>query len=145
MWRQKWKEQTNVNMGEQLQRKIAKSVPCMEGAKLQKGEQKDMKKVYLSMDIGTELFLVFASKREGYTKNIVFRAEVVKATVDKDGVTYNCEINRCMNDKTVKTDDYVKFYMFRNANIDTGYRGSDSQLYPVFTTKERCMAWLKKV
>lgn len=124
----KREEQTNVSM---------------KGANLQKGEQEGMKKVYLLVDIGTELFLVFASKREGYTKNIVFRAEVVKATVDKDGVTYNCEINRCMNDKTVDVNKYVKFYMFRNSNIDTGHRGTDKQYYPVFTTKEGCLQWLR--
>lgn len=104
-----------------------------------------MKKVYLSIDIGSTVYLVFASKREGYTKNIVFRAEVIKATVDKNGVTYNCEINRCMNDRTVDIDKYVKFYVFRNANIDTGHRGMDKQYYPVFTTKERCLQWLKGV
>lgn len=102
-----------------------------------------MKKVYLLVDIGIELFLVFASKREGYTKNIVFRAEVVKATVDKDGITYNCEINRCMNDKTVDVNKYEKFYMFRNSNIDTGHRVIDKQYYPVFTTKEGCLQWLR--
>lgn len=139
----KREEQTNVSMEEQLQRKIASSAQCMEGVNSQKGEQEGMKKVYLLVDIGTELFLVFASKREGYTKNIVFRAEVVKATVDKDGVTYNCEINRCMNDKTVDVNKYVKFYMFRNSNIDTGHRGIDKQYYPVFTTKEGCLQWLR--
>lgn len=123
----KREEQTNVSMEEQLQ----------------KGEQEGMKKVYLLVDIGIELFLVFASKREGYTKNIVFRAEVVKATVDKDGITYNCEINRCMNDKTLDVNKYTKFYMFRNSNIDTGHRGIDKQYYPVFTTKEECLQWLK--
>ena len=139
----KREEQTNVSMEEQEQTRIAKSVPCMESVNLRKGEQEDMKKVYLLVDIGTELFLVFASKREGYKQNIVFRAEVVKATIDKDGVTYNCEINRCMNDKTVDVNKYVKFYMFRNANIDTGHRGMDKQYYPVFTTKEGCLKWLK--
>ena len=138
----KREEQTNISMEEQ--KKIVESVPCMESVNLQKGEQKDMKKAYLLVDMGTELFLVFASKREGYTKNIVFRAEVVKATVDKDGVTYNCEINRCMNDKTLNIDSYTKFYMFRNANIDTGHRGIDKQYYPVFTTKERCLQWLRE-
>lgn len=132
-------------MEEHTQERIVVSVLCMESVNLQKGEQEDMKKVYLLVDIGTELFLVFASKREGYKQNIVFRAEVVKATVDKDGVTYNCEINRCMNDKTVDVNKYVKFYMFRNSNIDTGYRGTDKQYYPVFTTKEGCLEWLKQI
>lgn len=111
---------------------------------LTEGRAEGYEKAYLLVDIGTELFLVFASKREGYKQNIVFRAEVVKATVDKDGVTYNCEINRCMNDKTLNIDSYTKFYMFRNANIDTGHRGIDKQYYPVFTTKERCLQWLRE-
>lgn len=37
-------EQTNVSMGEQSQRRIAKSVLCMESANSQKGEQEGMKK-----------------------------------------------------------------------------------------------------
>jgi hypothetical protein len=139
----KREEQTNVSMEEQEHTKIVESAPCTENANLRKGEQENMKKVYLLVDIGSEIFLVFASKREGYTKNIVFRAEVVKATVDKDGVTYNCEINRCMNDKMVDVNKYVKFYMFRNSNIDTGHRGMDKQYYPVFTTKEGCLQWIK--
>lgn len=139
----KREEQTNVSMEEQEHTKIVESAPYTENANLRKGEQENMKKVYLLVDIGSEIFLVFASKREGYTKNIVFRAEVVKATVDKDGVTYNCEINRCMNDKMVDVNKYVKFYMFRNSNIDTGHRGMDKQYYPVFTTKEGCLQWIK--
>lgn len=54
----KREEQTNVSM---------------EGVNSQKGEQEGMKKVYLLVDIGTELFLVFASKREGYKDNIVVK------------------------------------------------------------------------
>lgn len=36
-----------------------------------------MKKVYLLVDIGTELFLVFASKREGYKDNIIVKRYAV--------------------------------------------------------------------
>lgn len=139
----KREEQTNVSMEEQEQTRIAESVPCMENVNLQKGEQKDMKKVYLLVDIGTDVFLVFASKREGYKNNIVFRAEVVKATIDKSGITYHCEVKKCTTDKEMDIDKTVKFFMFKNANIDTGYRGMDKTLYPVFTTKEGCIAWLK--
>lgn len=139
----KREEQTNVSMEEQEQTRIAESVPCMENVNLQKGEQKDMKKVYLLVDIGSEIFLVFASKREGYKNNIVFRAEVVKATIDKSGITYHCEVKKCTTNKEMDIDKMVKFFMFKNANIDTGYRGMDKTLYPVFTTKEGCIAWLK--
>ena len=119
----KREEQTNVSMEEQSQRRIAESVPCMESASLQKGEQEGMKKVYLLVDIGAELFLVFASKREGYKDNIVVKCRVAKA-----------------GDKEIK--HWVSSFMFENANIDTGYRNKPNR-YPVFTTKEKCLQWLK--
>lgn len=37
-------------MGEQEQTKIVESVPCTENVNSQKGEQEDMKKVYLLVD-----------------------------------------------------------------------------------------------
>lgn len=103
-----------------------------------------MKKQYLLVDVGQGVFLVFASKREGHKKNVIFRAEVVKVNIDKNGITYMCELKRCMNDKTENVEEYTKFFLFRNANIDTGYRGlSHERYYPVFTTKEGCLEWLR--
>ena len=60
---------------------------CM--TKLRKGEQEDMKKVCFLVDIGTELFLVFASKREGYKDNIVVKCRVAKATVYEKETIYS--------------------------------------------------------
>lgn len=136
-------KQTNISMEGQRHTKIVQSAPCMENVNSQKGEQNEMKKAYLLVDIGTDVFLVFASKMEGYKNNIVFRAEVVKATIDKNGITYHCEVKKCTTDKGIDIDKTVKFFMFKNANIDTGHRGMDKTLYPVFTTKEGCIAWLK--
>ena len=43
-------------------------------------------------------------------------------------------------DKEIK--HWVSSFMFKNANIDTGYRNKPNR-YPVFTTKEECLQWLK--
>ena len=139
----KREEQTNVNMGEQSQTKIAKSVPCMESANLQKGEQKGMKKVYLLVDIGSEIFLVFASKREGYKDNVVVKCRVAKATVYEKEIIYSCEpikVVTKVGDKEIK--HCGSSFMFENANIDTGYRSKPNR-YPVFTTKEKCLEWIR--
>ena len=120
----KREEQTNVSMEEQLHRKIASSVQCMEGVNSQKGEQENMKKVYLLVDIGSEIFLVFASKREGYKDNVVVKCKVVTKAGDKE------------------IKHWVSSFMFKNANIDTGYRNKPNR-YPVFTTKEECLQWLR--
>ena len=138
----KREEQTNVNMEEQEQKRIAESVPCMENVNLQKGEQKGMKKVYLLVDIGTELFLVFASKREGYKDNIVVKCRVAKATVYEKETIYSCEPIKVVTkarDNEIK--HWVSSFMFENANIDTGYRNKPNR-YPVFTTKEKCLEWI---
>lgn len=102
-----------------------------------------MKKVYLSVDIGTELFLVFASKREGYKDNIVVKCRVVKATVYERETIYSCEPIKVVTKAGNKDiDKWVPSFMFENANIDTGRRRNPNR-YPVFTTKEGCIEWLK--
>lgn len=139
----KREEQTNVSMGEHTQERIAVSAPCMESASLQKGEQEDMKKVYLSIDIGSIVYLVFASKREGHKDNVVVKCRVAKATVYEKETIYSCEPIKVVTkagDKEIK--HWVSSFMFENANIDTGHRRSPNR-YPVFTTKEGCIKWLK--
>lgn len=55
--------------------------------------------------------------------------------------------NKCKYGRTRKVGDkdikhWVSSFMFENANIDTGYRNKPNR-YPVFTTKEGCLQWLK--
>lgn len=100
-----------------------------------------MKKIYLQTEINQDVFLVFSSKRENAKRNIIFHANVVKVTIDKNGIIYTCKVDKCVNDKTVDINKYIGYYCYTNANIDTGYRGIS---YPVFTTKERCIEWLKQ-
>lgn len=139
----KREEQTNVSMEEQLQRKTASYAQCMEGVNSQKGEQEGMKKVYLLVDIGSEIFLVFASKREGYKDNVVVKCRVAKATVYEKETIYSCEPIKVVTkagDKEIK--HWVSSFMFENANIDTGHRSKPNR-YPVFTTKEKCIEWIR--
>ena len=103
-----------------------------------------MKKQYLLVDIGQKVFLVFASKKEGYNSNVVFCAVVTEAHIRNDGTAYFCELLKCVTDRNENIEKYTKIFMFKNANIDTGHRGNSwDRCYPVFTTKEGCLEWLR--
>ena len=49
-------------------------------------------------------------------------------------------VNESIINEDVK--EFVTYFHFENANIDTGYRGYHNN-YPVFTTKEKCIQWLR--
>ena len=102
-----------------------------------------MKKVYLPVEVGSFVFLVFASKRERYTDDVVVKCKVDKATVYEDKTIYSCKpIKVVTKPGNKEIDKWVPSFMFENANIDTGHRRSPNR-YPVFTTKEGCIEWLK--
>lgn len=138
----KREEQTNVNMGEQSQTKIAKSVPCMESANLQKGEKMAVTKRYLRLEPEQKVFVVFASKREGYIDNIVIRCNVRECSIRKNTTVYYLVKEKVVLGKR-DIKPFVDCFSCENANIDTGYRGMQTDIYPVFTTKEKCIEWLK--
>lgn len=99
-----------------------------------------MKKVYLQVEPGQIVYLVFASVREGHKGNVVIKARVNDAVVSENTIKYRCELIKAMlGNGDIKS--FVKHLYFENANIDTGYRGHHN--YPVFTTKEKCISWLK--
>lgn len=131
---------TNASMEEQKQEEIAKYVQSMVNVNLQKG--KNMIKRYLQLEPEQKVFLVFASKREGYKENIVIRCKVKECTVRKDTVLYILRKEKIVTgQKNIKS--FIDNFMCKNANIDTGYRGMQGDIYPVFTTKEKCIEWLK--
>lgn len=102
-----------------------------------------MKKVYLPVEVGSFVFLVFASKRERYTDDVVVKCKVDKATVYEDKIIYSCKPIKVVTKAGNKEiDKWVSSFMFENANIDTGFRRGPNR-YPVFTTKEGCIKWLK--
>lgn len=136
----KREEQANASMEEQLQRRIASSVQCMENVNLRKGQS--MIKRYLQLEPEQKVFLVFASKREGYNDNIVIRCKVKECIVRKDIILYILIKEKIVTgQKSIKP--FIDNFMCENANIDTGYRGLQIDKYPVFTTKEKCLQWLK--
>lgn len=101
-----------------------------------------VKKAYLELEPEQTVFVVFASKREGYMDNIVIRCKVKECIVRSNTTLY------CLNKEKIVTGQknlnaFIDNFMCENANIDTGYRGLQIDKYPVFTTKEKCIEWLK--
>lgn len=138
----KREEQTNVSMEEQLQRKIVSSVQCMESANSQKGDKMAVIKRYLRLEPEQKVFVVFASKREGYKDNIVLRCNVRECSIRKNTTIYYLVKEKVvLGKKDIKP--FIDCFSCENANIDTGYRGMQTDIYPVFTTKEKCIEWLK--
>ena len=101
-------------------------------------------KRYLSIEPEQKVFLVFASVREGYKDNVVCRCKVISATVYSDRTIYNLKLEKIVlgSEKESDTKNWIQTFMCENANIDTGYRVNPNR-YPVFTTKEKCIEWLK--
>lgn len=135
------KQTRNANMEEHGQTKIASHAQNMESVNLQKGD-KTMIKRYLELEPEQTVFVVFASKREGYKDNVVIRCNVRECSVRKNTTVYYLVKEKVMTgQKNVKS--FIDCFSCENANIDTGYRGMQTDIYPVFTTKEKCIEWLK--
>lgn len=106
-------------------------------------EYKPMHKTYLLIEPEQVVYLVFASKREGYQNDVVIKCKCKKAEVYKETTIYCFEPIKVVTkygDKELK--HWVNTFMCRNSDIDTGAR-SGANRYPVFTTKEKCIEWLK--
>lgn len=111
-----------------------------------KEEENNMNKTYLHVKPNDTIFCVFASVREGYDKNVVLMCKVQQAQVYVDYTEYIAVPVKVVvgaeGDKKQEAKKYIHIH-FRGANIDTGYRNKNSYCYPVFTTKERCIKWLR--
>lgn len=96
-----------------------------------------------------EMYLVFTAKKLGDKETVILKGTVGKIMVEsapnnKITVLYSLYPKKCVNGHKDLTG-YDKLLFFKDANIDTGYRGFGIEThYPVFTTKEKCMEWLKK-
>lgn len=115
---------------------------CMECVNLQKGEKMAVTKRYLRLEPEQKVFVVFASKREGYKENIVLRCNVRECSIRKNTVIYYLTKEKVVLGKR-DIKPFIDCFSCENANIDTGYRGMQTDIYPVFTTKEKCIEWLK--
>ena len=132
----------NASMEEHEQTKIVSYAQNMESENLQKGEQMALIKRYLRLEPEQKVFVVFASKREGYKDNVVLRCRVRECSVRKNTTVYYLTKEKIMTgQKNIKS--FIDCFSCENANIDTGYRGMRIDMYPVFTTKEKCIEWLK--
>ena len=136
------REQTrNASMEEHGQTKIVSYAQNMESVNLQKGD-KTMVKRYLELEPEQTVFVVFASKREGYKENIVLRCNVRECSIRKNTTVYYLVKEKVVLGKN-DIKPFIDCFSCENANIDTGYRGMQTDIYPVFTTKEKCIEWLK--
>ena len=117
---------------------------------MERGKGKEMKRITLMTDIGQTVYVVFASKKEGYKDNIVFRAVVTGITIKEDKrPIYTCKINKCVAGNE-NINEYVQWFRYYGSNVDTGARGTVGNnlignTYPIFTDKERCLKWLRSL
>lgn len=111
----------------------------------QERKENKMIKRYLHANINDIVYLVFKSKREGHESNVVLKCKVDTITINnKEQTLYMCQPICNVADKTDDMSKYKKFFMACNSSIDTGLRIAHEGVYPIFTTKERCVEWLKK-
>ena len=101
-----------------------------------------VKKVYIELEPEQKVFLVYKSKKEGNKENIIIRCNVFECIVRKNKILYFLDKERVVLGKDNLSETKIRF-LCSNANIDTGYRGLQIDKYPVFTTKEKCIEWLK--
>lgn len=104
--------------------------------------KEQLKKIYLQVNIGEEVYLVLHSKREGHGDDVVVRCKVEKATVYETNTIYACSPIKIVTKQKVELEHLIPTFMFENANIDTGLRKGVNR-YPVFTNKEKCIEWMK--
>ena len=102
-----------------------------------------VKKAYLELEPEQKVFLVYKSKREGNTANIVFLCNVKEIIVRKHETLYRFEKQKIVCGKKELQNKYMSIFNCLNANINTGYRGNRIDCYPVFTEKEECIKWLR--
>lgn len=99
-------------------------------------------KKYFAVDIGDTVFIVIGAKREGASGNCVLQATVSQIYINENGITYTGKVGRVVVGKEKDIAKYVRFLCFKDSNVDTGYHNV-KYLFPVFTTKEKCVKWMK--
>lgn len=105
-------------------------------------ERSGMTKKYFSVDIGDTVFLVMEAKRNGKAQNCVLAMTVDHIYINESGVTYTGKTVKVVTGADRDLSKYVRYLCFKDDNIDTGFT-TVKYIYPVFTTKEKCIRWLK--
>lgn len=101
-------------------------------------------KKYFTVDIGDTVFIVIGAKRESAKENCVIQMVVDHIYINENGTTYTGKTVKVVVGKEKDVSKYVNYFCFKDDNIDTGYH-TVKYLFPVFTTKEKCIKWLKGV
>lgn len=102
-----------------------------------------MIKKFLNFDIGDTAYLVFADRlHRKMKKDIVIEIVIDNILINENGTMYTAELKKIVvGSANEDLKKYVKYLTFKDNNIDTGY--CISCFYPVFTTKEKTIAYLK--
>jgi hypothetical protein len=103
-------------------------------------KEEEMEKRYLDVEPEQIVYIVLESKREGKQNNIIAECRCEKAVVYRMTTVYCFKVLKIVT-KT-KTTIKAELLMCENANINTGHRKTPNR-YPVFTTKEKCLEWIK--
>ena len=102
--------------------------------------RKNVRQTYLALEPEQKVYLVYQSKREHNKPNIIVLCSVKECIVRKNETLYVLEAIKYLS----KTKTKQTLLNCKGANINTGYRGMQTDCYPVFTTKERALEWLHK-
>lgn len=96
---------------------------------------------YLVLEPEQEVFCIYSSEREGKT-NRVIKCKVTCCHVFENNTVYDLEPIKVVLGKKDTSDINTALLMCSNATINTGLRDKPNR-FPVFTTKERCLEWLR--
>ena len=119
---------------------------CMEceGKECKQMKQEGTKvlhKCYLRLEPNQECFMVYCSEKEGNSKTIIVKCSVRECIVRSNETLYILVPVHVVSRR--KDFNMERNYICKNSTIDTGIRDKQKDIYPVFTTKEKCMEWLK--
>lgn len=101
-------------------------------------------KDYRLLEIGTKVYLVFSSKRVGNKEDIVMMCQVEAIHIQSNAIHYTCRFIKFVVGK-YEIEKQIKRFSFANYSIDpeTITPALFTNIYIVFTSKEKCKDWLK--
>lgn len=101
-------------------------------------------KDYHLLEIGTKIYLVFSSKRAGNKEDIVMMCQVEAIHIQTNAIYYTCRFIKFVVGK-YEIEKQIKRFYFANYSIDpeTITPALFTNIYVVFTSKEKCKDWLK--
>lgn len=101
----------------------------------------------IRLRVGQKVYVVMVDKFHGGNKNLVFAAKVDEIVINKPlkeklTIKYYLYLEKCVVGGVQDMNTVNRYCYVHNERIDNGNRGYGLE-YPVFTTKERCIAWLR--